>query len=346
MRRIAIILSIFVGSLASLPATAQAVTKAMWGPWLVHGVSQFPIYRDLGVKTFEIQLHWDSTAPTRPAAPTDPSDQAYAWPSDIAGAISQARLYHIAVLIQITGAPRWANGGNAPNHAPPTPGDFGAFAAAAAREYPGVHLWMIWGEPSRRANFIPQDPGRYARLLDASYGALKSASRANVVIGGNTFTGGDTTAAVWVLGMRLPNGRSPRLDMYGHNPFAFRTPNLANPPSPRGAVDFSDLARFTPFLDRHLRDPHHRRLKIFVSEWTVPTDRPDSEFNFFVNRPTQVRFIRGAFSVARRFRRIDTIGWIHLRDDLSGGPPVTSTGGLLDGAGHPKPGYFAFRAGR
>jgi hypothetical protein len=43
----------------------------------------------------------------------------------------------------------------------------------------------------------------------------------------------------------------------------------------------------------------------------------------------------------RRSRFIYALGWIHVFDD----PPGGSMSGLLDAAGRPKPGYFAFRAG-
>src|SRR6202035_4000279 len=40
--------------------------KAMWGPSIRNGVSQFPIYRDLGVSIYEDDLHWNLIAHRRP----------------------------------------------------------------------------------------------------------------------------------------------------------------------------------------------------------------------------------------------------------------------------------------
>ena len=50
--------------------------------------------------------------------------------------------------------------------------------------------------------------------------------------------------------MRLPNGKPPSLDMYGHNPFSYRAPNLSNPPSRENSIDFSDLGRLANLVDR------------------------------------------------------------------------------------------------
>ena len=95
-----------------------------------------------------------------------------------------------------------------------------------------------------------------------------------------TFTTGEIDTQQWIENLRLPNGRPPRLDLYGHNPFTSRDPNLANPPSPAGGVDFSDLRRLAGWIDRYL-GRGRPQIKLFLSEWTIPT-AVDDEFNFFV----------------------------------------------------------------
>jgi hypothetical protein len=330
--------------------------KAIWGPVRVGDVSQFPIYRDLGVGIYQIQLNWANVAPSRPRRPRDPSDPTYQWPAELADAISQARQYNMRVLFMIIGAPEWANGGHPWNYAPRRPSDYADFAAAAARRYPSVHLWMVWGEPSRVHNFAPITPSSpgatrlttrqaaaprlYARILDAAYGVLKGRSRRNVIIGGNTYTTGEIRTRQWIQYLRLPGGRPPRLDLYGQNPFSFRKPNLANPPQPLGLVDFSDLARLSTIVDRNLARSRGQHIPLFLSEWTIPT-AVDNEFNFHTDLGTQAAWIRAAFGIVHRWPRIYALGWVHLYDD----PPGGSAGGLLDAQGQKKPGYYAFQAG-
>jgi len=109
--------------------------------------------------------------------------------------IREARAHRMRVLLMLFGAPRWANGGRSPEYAPRRPADFADFARAAARRYPAVRRWMIWGEPSRWHNFRPltrqplgtpitsrqaRAPKRYARLLDGAYGQLKAERRSNL----------------------------------------------------------------------------------------------------------------------------------------------------------------------
>lgn len=336
------------------PASASALAlKAIWGPTVDRGVSQFPVYRDLGIQLVETSLDWATVAPVRPAHPRDPHDPAYAWPVALADTLAGTAGQGIRVAIELTRAPRWANGGRPPNWAPRRPTDYADFAAAAARRYPTVHLWMIWGEPTRQADFRPLVPAapltrltaaqrtaphRYAQLLDDAYGALKRASRRNLVIGGMTFTTGEIDTQQWIENLRLPNGRPPRLDLYGHNPFTSRDPNLANPPSPSGGVDFSDLRRLAGWIDRYL-GRGRPQIKLFLSEWTIPT-AVDDEFNFFVTPAVQAQWISDGLRIARSWPRVYALGWIHLYDDR----PSTA-GGLLDAQGAPKPGYLAWKHG-
>ncbi|HEV2723963.1 MAG TPA: hypothetical protein VGV10_04970 [Thermoleophilaceae bacterium] len=348
---LALVFSVLAG-----PAQArQSTKKAIWGPTRIDGVSQFPLYRDLGAGVYQGGLHWSSVARRRPANPRDPRDPAYAWPSDLAYAVSQARRYGMKVSLLIIGAPRWSNGNRPFNYSPRRLGDFADFAAAAARRYPTVNLWQIWGEPSRAPNWRPMirarsgrkltarqaaAPRRYARMLDASYAALKGVRRSNRVIGGMTFTTGDILTRQWIENMRLPNGKPPRMDMYGHNPFSFRPPDLRQKPQRAGWIDMSDLDDLTALVDRNLKRSRRQRIPLYLSEFTIST-APDSEFgSFSVTPATQARWIRSALRITRRMSRIYTLGWVHVRD-IAG---VTS-GGLIYSSGERKPGYFAFRAG-
>ena len=348
---------------ALLPASADArysAKKAIWGPAYVNGVSQFPRYKDLGVGVYEDRIRWDAVAPTRPSHPRDPNDPAYRWPAETTQAVTEAGQNGIKVALMLIGAPGWANGGHTWQWAPKRERDYADFAYAASRRYPGVKLWMIWGEPSSRTNFrplLPSRPGgpltraqaaaprRYARLLEAAYQSLKQASRVNQVIGGMTYTTGSISTWQWVAYMRLPNGQPPHLDMYGHNPFSFRHPDFRLGPSCCDSADFSDLVRLGGAIDNNLRRGPRRRIPLFLSEFTLPTG-PDREFNFWLDRETQAAWIRDVLKIVRRSTRIRALGWIHLQDEPprpDGGPRIR--GGLLNYRGEPKPGYAAFKDG-
>jgi hypothetical protein len=343
-----VVVSILLLGLA--PVGAQAFEKAIWGDVYRNGVNQFPLYHRLGVSVYETELNWSEVAPVRPRRATDPNDPAYRWPLSIQQAITQAHRFHMRVLLQVIFTPRWANRGMAANYPPGNADDYASFAAAAAHRYPSVHLWMVWGEPTRSPDFaltqtVP--PGRpltpaqrvapheYARILDAAYGALKAVSRRNLVIGGGTYSTGNIVTQQWIENLRLPDGRPPRMDMYAHNPFSAKQPSFSTPVSPFGEVQFSDLPELGRWIDRYLRPG----TPIFLSEFTIPT-AVDQEFDFYVDPSVAARWITDALRLSRHWNRIYALGWIHVYDD----PPI-SNGGLLTDTGVPKPSFAAFAHG-
>jgi hypothetical protein len=335
----------------SLPASAGAFNKAIWGEVTHNGVNQFPLYRQLGVSIYETDLHWDQLAPTRPRHPADPNDPAYQWPSAVDQAVALAPTYGMQVMIQLTGAPAWANGGHGdPAWAPRYPRDFAAFATAAAKRYRSVRQWMIWGEPTRAGNFRPiakaipgevltgrqlTAPHLYARILDSSYGALKAVNRGNKVIGGSTYTAGVLDTLQWISNLRLPNRHPPRMDMYAHNPFSFAPPSLSAGYDAFDEVQFQDLPELAGWIDHYL----HRRMPLFLSEFTIPT-AGDTEFNFYVDPKTAGQWVADALRLSRGWRRIYALGWVNVYDS-----PPTTYGGLLTQDGQPKPSFYAFEHG-
>ncbi len=336
----------------------------MWGPLEVNGVSQFPIYEDLGVGLYQMDMSWADVAPTRPVNPRNPLDPAYRWPAKVDTALRETKRYGMQVSLLVMFSPSWANGGRSKEWAPTRPQDYADFVEAASRRYPGLRHWMIWGEPSRDANFKPMDRtagqrltlantrgiGLYGRILDAAYVRLKRVSRRNIVIGGNTHTGGAVSPVDFIKGLSLGPRDPPRMDLYGHNAFTNREPDLSGGHNPQsGYLDFSDLDTLAGLLDRRLSRRGQRHLKIFISEFFVPTDHPNSEFNFYVTRETQARWLRSALRITRRWSRIYTLGWFKLYDD----PPCCPLGthgddvhrGLLDHRGRRKPSYGVYKRG-
>jgi hypothetical protein len=353
-----LLLSIAAVALAS-PARAGGI-KAIWGPSELEAgnvacpttterCSAFPIYKRLGVDVFQYQLHWDEVAPTRPSHPRNPSDPAYRW-GEVDRVAAEARRYGIRLAILIDRAPSWANGGRPPIWAPQGrrgAREFANFAFAASRRLPSVHMWMIWGEPARKENFRPMRAGSrtgprlYALLLNAAYGALKRARRHNTVIGGMTLNGGTVMPTQFLRWMKLPNGRPPRMDLWGHNPFDGRFPNLADPPIGRFR-GFNDVDTFHREISAVYRGAHRKVPRLWLSEWTVISGRPSSIFlGFHVSLRAQARWLRAAYRIERRTPYVAGLGWFTLLDQPPG--PGNADWGLLRYNGAPKPSYNAYR---
>jgi hypothetical protein len=340
---------------ASKAQFGQTVKKAMWGPTAHNGVSMFPTYKDLGIGIYQTQIHWNQVAPTKPANPTDPNDPAYKWPGGLTETIAEAAQNGMQVQLMIISTPTWANGGQPIRFAPDNPADYGDFATAVSKKYPSVRLFMIWGEPNRAPNFQPlvpaknrttmtltkaqqTGPRKYAQLVDAAYASLKAVNPANKVIAGNTFTSAGPGAIYpyqWIKYMKLPGGKRPRMDMWGHNPYGFKLPSLKGPASPRGQVQFGDLKRLMKALDKAFRP---KKLPLYLSEWGVPTGFEDLDLLYVLPVGQANKWIRAAYKIARTQRRIFTLGWVHPIDT------ERSSQGLLTTGFQRKPVYNTFKA--
>ena len=327
---------------------AAAAEKSIWGPVdnvPGHG-NAFDLYRSLGVDTFQISLNFQTTAPTRPARPRDPNDPAYRWPEGVDRAVAEGTRTGIAVAIQVSRSPRWANG-NRPSIWRPRPRAYADFLVAAARRYPSVRRWMIWGEPSRVAVYQPHRPDSkvgarsYAKLLDTAYGALKGVSRRNIVIGGMTFSGngGETNPARYLRAMKLPNGRPPRLDWFGHNPFSQRYPRISDDARFHGIRDICDLDLFTREVDRTYRRIG-RRPKLWLSEYVIPSEHGSKEFSVYVSLRGQAQWLRAAYRLTNKLPSVAGIGWLALQDQPEA--KLSTTFGLLTATGERKPSFFAY----
>jgi hypothetical protein len=350
---------------ASASARTPSLKKSIWGDVTFQGKSEFPIYRDLGVGIFQMATNWANIAPTRPLDPTNPNDPAYQWPAEVDTAIAEGKKYGIKVMMSLTQSPPWANGQRNPTWAPNDPQDFADFVTAASRRWPAIGHWLIWGEPCRGDNFHPQigekagtfgqplnaaqkqGPHTYARILDAAYGAIKGVQKSDLVVGGNCFTGTTSTLRTdisplnWMRNLRLPNGKPPRMDLYGHNAISARRPDLKRSQVAPGSADFSDLDLFQTWLDRYIK----KGMRIFLSEWVMPTDHFGQEVNYYVNRKTAAQWTAAALKITRRTKRIYSFGWLRLRDSPPNASGDEATYGLLEYGGKRKPAYAAFRDG-
>jgi hypothetical protein len=356
VRRLIVILTLASALLIGASPASARVIKAMWGPVaLSNGQPAGPVYTDLGVEELQLFVNWNLVAPTKPADPRNPNDPAYQWGPEIDAAIAQGKANGFRVDLQIQRSPTWANGGHSDRWAPTNPKDFADFAYAAAKRYPTVRRWLIWGEPSRAPNWqpLPPDkptaPRRYARLLDATYGQLKRANPRNVVVGGMTFTVGDVKPGDWVRWMRLPNGKPPRLDMWGHNPFSTRIPDLSDGLLGPKLYDFSDIDQLHRDVDKVYRRAYPSRFrrsgpKIWVTEFTIQTDHGSREFNFFVSKATQAKWVAAAYREANKTNYIAGLGWLGLVDDPVA--PYNRTTGLMTYELAKKPAYVAYKAAK
>src|SRR4051794_22766823 len=293
-RALPLILALVAFPAASADA-AVSTKKAIWGPVEIDSQSQFPVYRELGAGIYQTTLDWSQVASLEPLDATDVDDPSYEWPDEIDTAIAEANSAGLKVALTVTGTPDWSK----------QTSEFATFTRVAAKRYPGVHLWSIWDGPYKGG------AGKYAQLLDGAYTSLKAASKSNQVIGGQST---NSSVASWVSKLKLPNGKRPRMDLYGHDISGAKAPTKQS----------------LSALEKRV-EPLGKGIKLYLSP-----------VHLTLSPIKQAAWIKAALKATKADQHVYTFGYQGLVDD-SDVPPTYK--GLLDPDGIKKAAFTAFKNG-
>jgi hypothetical protein len=331
---------------------------------------------ELQPQVLRVTLWWHEVAAAQPSDAWNHYDPSYSWAryDDIA---LEANARGIQVLFSIVGTPRWANGGRSWNSPPRSASSLQAFAFAAASRYSGrqavtdasgaqrvlprVALWTAWNEPNLRFFLaVPRRRGMsyattaaraYARLCNAVmrgvHGAQADQSGEKVACGVTSprkKTGRTSTGPLDFL--RAMKRAGARFDVYAHHP---HPPIYTQRPSaiPRlpGTITLGNIN----VLLRELGRLYGRGKRLWITEYGYQTRPPDY---FGVSPRRQSVFLREAYAIAKRNRRIDMLIWFLIRDEASRpvrgvfGLPGWQSGLLYDHrtrGGVAKPAFYRFR---
>ena len=360
MRRIVrLVIALSVVALAVMAAIATPASYAAQRMWV--GFHDDPSFRwsserqalvaksaDANATIMRLLVQWNVVAKTRPASAADPFDTAYNF-DDIDEAVLAAQENDMEVLLTISGTPRWANGGKAPNVMPRRVGDFTNFARAIASRYSGrfpgypfVRFWSIWNEPNLQQFLAPQfdsrgrsvAPANYAKLAAAAYTGIKAGNpQAKVAIGETSPRGSDKATGLRPIHSpgkfaELVAKANPRLkfDAWSHHPYP-STPK--SPPSQRVKwpnVSLASLPRFDESLKTWFK---RKSVPIWVTEYGHQT-KPEDPLGIPYSQ--QAAYIQQAMSMTAGYPFVDMFIWFVFQDDQ--GQPWDS--GVYTRSGAPK----------
>jgi hypothetical protein len=294
---------------------------------------------------------WASIAPTKPADASDGSDPAYRL-ADLDDIVQQASAQGMRVMIDVTGTPKWANGGKTPNHLPTKLSDLTAFTRMLATRYNGanghgyVGLWSVWNEPNLELFLTPQfagkkivGPANYAKLYKAAYAGIKAGnSRAQVALGETSARGRDKplpgvsdSIAPGTFARLLAQQKGLKFDAWAHHPYP-TSPNL--PPLQKVRYPNVTLSTF-PQFEKDLKKWFHRTVPIWITEYGHET-KPQEPHG--VTLATQAKWAKQALTIARNDPSVQMFIWFTFRDNAHN--PWQS--GLETASGSHKPAYAAF----
>jgi Cellulase (glycosyl hydrolase family 5) len=346
-------------ALSAVPAvTAHAATRMPIGffddpsfRWSPQRAANLQAAEATGASVIHTTASWAQLAPKRPASAANGDDPAYRL-TDLDDLVFQSGIYGLRVMIDISGTPKWANGGKAPNVMPKRLADLTAFARMLATRYDGRHghgsvsLWSVWNEPNLQLFLTPQfvgkkivGPSNYAKLYKAAYAGIKAGNPwAKVAIGETSARGRDkplkgtsATIAPGTFARLLSQVKGLKFDAWAHHPYP-TTPNMR----PLQRVRYPNVTLSTmPQFEKDLKKWFHRAVPVWITEYGHET-KPGEPHG--VTTSVQAAYAKQALTVARKDPNVQMFIWFTFRD--SSGNPWQS--GLEGPSGAHKPSYTAF----
>jgi len=327
-----------------------------------------------GATVIHTTANWATIAPTRPATPADGSDPAYHL-SDLDELVASAALNHMRVMINITGTPKWANGGKSANHLPKKLSDLTTFSRMLAARYNGysghgtVGLYSVWNEPNLELFLTPQfssiktvttvkkvkgkkvkvkkqtfkivGPANYAKLFKAAYTGIKSGNRAAQVAIGETSARGRDKPIKGTSDTIAPGTFAKYLAKVKGLKFdawahhPYPT-RLDLPPTQK--VRYPNVTLSTlPRFEKDLKAEFHRTVPIWITEYGHET-KPGEPHG--VTLAKQAAYAKQALTIARNDQDVQMFIWFTFRD--SSGNPWQS--GIEQPSGVHKPSFAPFSA--
>jgi Glycosyl hydrolases family 39 len=301
---------------------------------------------------------WSQIAPTKPKNPLNGNDPAYNL-SDLDALVRTAPRYNLSLLITISQTPKWANGGQTPNHPPTNLNNLTQFAQMLATRYNGrtagfaaVRRWSVWNEPNLQqfltptynAAGKPASPKEYVKIFLAAYKGIKHGNPNAMIAAGETSNrghqapspGSDSLApATFAHDVALADPKLP-LAAWAEHPYPSNIP-----PSPTQKVAYPNIALTN--IDRFgadLQTWFHKFVPVWVTEWAEQT-KPQNAFG--VSYAQQAKDAKTALSLAAASKYTQMFIWFIFRDS---DPSCTGTwcSGVETTTGKKKPSYNAFAA--
>jgi hypothetical protein len=359
LRAARFVLIALVALLAVPAATVHAATRMPVGffddpsfRWSPDRAQNLAAAAAAGATVIHTTANWALIAPTKPGYAPDADDKAYHL-NDLDELVRESARYGLRVMIDITGTPKWANGGQTSNHMPTHLSDLATFAKMLALRYDGrnpgkgnVSLWSVWNEPNLQQFLTPQyvgkkivSPANYAKLYKTVYAAIKSQNPwAKVAIGETSAQGRDKpsagssqTVSPGTFAKLLARQPGLRFDAWAHHPY----PTARNA-KPLEKVRYPNVTLSQlPTFEKQLNSTFHRAVPVWITEYGHET-KPAEPHG--VTYAQQAAYARQALTIAKNDRNVQMFIWFTFRD--SAGNPWQS--GIEQASGAAKPSFAPF----
>lgn len=196
---------------------------------VVADVHNLPLVRKLGFTWAQVFIPWASVEPVK--------DSPRRW-AVVDSIIQAGRQYNVHLLARVDRPPDWAREPGSYATGPVRLDELDRWAdfleALAARGAGVIGAYEIWNEPNLSIEWggLPPDPGRYVRILQTAYPAIKRGDPNAIVVAAAMATTGpagdrfmpDVLEDLWYIERMYQAGAKGYFDALGTNPHGFGYP--------------------------------------------------------------------------------------------------------------------------
>jgi hypothetical protein len=232
---------------------------------------------------------------------------------------------------------------------------FTAYARFLAAHFKGrVRHFEVWNEPNLGSGIFPQakkkkiiGPVVYVKMLKAYYKGARSGSRKAIVIGGATAPRGTgrpslrSTSPQWFAKYLKSKRATKWFHAYSHHPY---TPGGSRNAAPNRKPN--NPSRCVTLGNLNVLMKLFRGKDFYLTEFAYNTHK-SKLFGLKVSDVDQARYLRQAYSMVRRYKRVKALLWYTVRDWSFQGRPATDGVycGLVEQDGTRKLAWYAFAQG-
>jgi polysaccharide biosynthesis protein PslG len=251
--------------------------------------------------------------------------------------VADAQHDHLQIIFNIGGAPKWAGAADA--------GEFGSdpqryadFCAKVARRYRDrVRVYELGNEPNLTSEIPQPDPATYAKVLEATYPAIKHADPNAFVLtaglAGGRHRNGNITGVDYLTGL-YQAGAKGFFDGIAFHPYTY--PLLPTQDASGGGGRTRSWALMLQVRALMVRNGDGGK-PIWVTEFGAPTNGPGG-----VSEAQQAAIMRNGFDLWKTYSWGGVISWFDYQDKGTDTSTHKDFFGIVDTTGRHKPSWSTY----
>jgi hypothetical protein len=248
--------------------------------------------------------------------------------------IDDAVQHHLSVILDIGGAPQWAGAAQSGEYST-DPQQYADFCAKVATRYAGrVRVFELGNEPNLTSEIPHPDPATYAKILRATYPAIKKADPNAFVLtaglGGNRHQGGNIAGADFLTGL-YQDGAKGFFDGMAYHPYTY--PLLPTQDVDNGTRNWAQMLRIRSLMVSN----GDGNKPIWITEFGAPTGGPGG-----VSDQQQAAILQNGFDLWKTYSWGGVISWFDYADKGTDQSSNKNFFGIVDGSGGHKPSWTTY----